>query len=213
VDYTVRVPVDAAVWLRSVSGDIRVTGVKGEVRLETVSGDTRVADLTALAQAKSVSGNVEVVNASSDSQLTASTVSGNLTIRNLKARGLEVETVSGEVGLENVTCERARVHSVSGNLDYSGPLSKNGSYDMNSHSGDVRLNVGADVGFELDASTFSGTIRSDLPLTYQSGRASRRDDNERDGGHESKSVRATFGDGSATLELRTFSGDIVIAKR
>jgi hypothetical protein len=28
-----------------------------------------------------------------------------------------------------------------------------------------------------------------------------------------RSMRATFGDGSATLTIRTFSGDIVIAKK
>ncbi len=212
VDYTVRVPIDAAVSLRSVSGDIRVSGIKGEVRAETVSGDARALDVTELVQAKSVSGDVEVANASSESQLIASTVSGSLMARSIKARGLEIETVSGDLRLENVTCERARVHSVSGNLDYSGPLARNGRYDMNSHSGDVRLAVGSDIGFELDASTFSGTIRSDLPLTYQGQRSSTRDDERREG-RDSRSIRATFGDGSASLELRTFSGDIVIAKR
>ena len=32
-------------------------------------------------------------------------------------------------------------------------------------------------------------------------------------GRDSHSMRATFGDGSATLVIHTFSGDIVIAKR
>jgi len=80
-------------------------------------------------------------------------------------------------------------------------------YDVNVHSGTVRFVLTNPPGFELTASTFSGNIRSDLPLTIGGGdNASRR-------GVSNRSVRATFGDGSATLTLRTFSGDIVIAKR
>jgi len=32
-------------------------------------------------------------------------------------------------------------------------------------------------------------------------------------GNDSHNIRATFGDGSATLSIRTFSGDVVIARR
>jgi hypothetical protein len=69
------------------------------------------------------------------------------------------------------------------------------------------------AGFELNASSFSGSIRSDLPLTI-GGDSSVRDGNSRrsrDSGPHN--MRATFGDGSATLTIRTFSGDVVIGKR
>ena len=39
VEFNVKVPGDAAVDLRTVSGDIRVTNVKGELRVEAVSGN------------------------------------------------------------------------------------------------------------------------------------------------------------------------------
>ena len=85
-------------------------------------------------------------------------------------------------------------------------------YDVNVHSGNVRFGLSNPSGFELSANTFSGNIRSELPLTI-GGDPRDRDGNGRRRGMSNRSMRATFGDGSATLTLRTFSGDIVIAKR
>ena len=39
VEFDVKVPGDASVELRTVSGDVRVTNVKGEVRVQAVSGN------------------------------------------------------------------------------------------------------------------------------------------------------------------------------
>ena len=87
--------------------------------------------------------------------------------------------------------------------------SKGGRYEINSHSGNVRLALSGNTGFELNANSFSGSIRSDFPVTL--GGTSARSDRGRQGpGH---ATHAVFGDGSATLNLRTFSGDIVLTKR
>jgi hypothetical protein len=64
--------------------------------------------------------------------------------------------------------------------------------------------VNGETGFELDATTFSGSIRSELPLTVTGDIRNR--------GIRKALTRATYGDGSAALTIRTFSGDIVIAK-
>jgi ABC-type sugar transport system ATPase subunit len=67
-----------------------------------------------------------------------------------------------------------------------------------------------DIGFELNASSFSGSIRSDLPLTLG---ATRPGNERRRPGPMQHATRGVFGDGSATLTIRTFSGDVVITKR
>jgi len=79
----------------------------------------------------------------------------------------------------------------------------------------VRLALANPSGFELNANSFSGSIRSDLPLTIGGDSARDRDSSRgrRRDGNDSHTMRATFGDGSATLEVHTFSGDIVISKR
>jgi hypothetical protein len=64
-----------------------------------------------------------------------------------------------------------------------------------------------DTGFELNASTFSGSIRSELPLTVGGNDASGRRR-----AMTNRTMHATYGDGSAVLTVRSFSGDVVITK-
>jgi len=103
--------------------------------------------------------------AGADGDLTAASVSGSVRVKGLKGHSLNLGTVSGDLTLSNVACDRLGARSVSGNVEYTGTLTKNGRYDLNSHSGTVRLALDGTTGFELNASSFSGSIRSELPLT------------------------------------------------
>jgi DUF4097 and DUF4098 domain-containing protein YvlB len=209
VDYTVAVPASAAVDVKSISGNVKVTGVHGAVRAETISGNVTTASTPRVELAKSVSGDVELSDASVDSELTASTISGNIRARGLKARALDVGSISGDIVLSDVACDRVGAKSVSGNVEYSGALARNGRYDFNAHSGNVRLALAGSTGFDIDANTFSGSIRSDLPITI--GPTTARGERRRFG--PGRSIRGVFGDGSAALTVRSFSGDIIITKR
>ena len=144
-----------------------------------------------------------------DGDLSISSVSGSVHARNVKAHGLDLGSVSGDVVVSDVACDRLNAKSVSGGFEYTGTIARGGVYDVNVHSGTVRFTLANPSGFELTANTFSGSIRSDLPLTIGGD----RDSNVRRRGVNNRSIRGTFGDGSAMLTLRTFSGDIVIAKR
>ena len=195
VDYTITVPASASVELHSVSGDVKVTGVQGSVRVEAVSGDITASGTSRLESAKSVSGNVTLTDAGSDGDIMIGSVSGTLRARGLKSRGVEVSTVSGDVTLTNVACERLGAKSLSGGVEY----------------GSVRLILTNPTGFELDANTFSGSIHSDVPLTIGGNVERTRDDRRR--GMSDRRIHATFGDSSAVITIRTFSGDITIQKR
>jgi DUF4097 and DUF4098 domain-containing protein YvlB len=216
VDYTVVVPASASVDLHSVSGGIKVTGVHGPLRSETVSGNVTITDAPKLETAKTVSGDVALTGVTTDGDLSAGSVSGNVRAKGVKARGLDLGSVSGDINVSDATCERLGVKTVSGSVEYAGAIVKGGRYEINAHSGTVRLLLANPAGFELTANSFSGSVRSELPLTI-GGDASRRNDGRPRGGRrdavDSHSMRATFGDGSATLVVRTFSGDIIIAKR
>ncbi len=210
VDYTIAVPSGVAVDVKSISGNVKVSSVQGAVRAESVSGNVTTAATPRLELSKSVSGDVVLTDAGTDADLTATSVSGNVRANGLKVRAIDAGSVSGDVVLLNVTCERLGIKSVSGNLEYSGTLARNGRYDLNTHSGSARLTLSGSTGFELTANTFSGSIRSELPLTIGGDRDR---DTGRRRGVNNRQIRATFGDGSAALTIRTFSGDIVIAKR
>jgi DUF4097 and DUF4098 domain-containing protein YvlB len=213
VDFTVTVPASAALDVHSVSGSVKVTGVRGPVRAETVSGNVTTSETPKLESARSVSGDVSVTGATGDGELATGSVSGNITATGVKTRGLDANSVSGSVTLGDITCDRLAVKTVSGDVVYAGAILKAGRYEIATHSGDVRLSLSNPAGFGFTASSFSGSIRSELPMTI--GGTSDRGDRGADTRHNrgSHSMQATYGDGSATLAIRTFSGDVVVGKR
>ncbi len=207
VDFTVSVPRDASVSLRSVSGNVKVTNINGELRAESVSGDIITMTTKKLRWAKTVSGDVDVSEAEAD-ELSVGSVSGDVTVSRLKGSGFDAQTVSGDLRLTDVEFEHASLRSVSGDIDYAGRLARNGRYQFQSHSGDIRVTPADGRGFAIEASTFSGDVRSDFALTLQSSPG-----NSLTPGGRNRSVRGSFGDAGATLTLQSFSGDIVIVKR
>jgi hypothetical protein len=68
----------------------------------------------------------------------------------------------------------------------------------------LRPCIAGDTGFDLNANTFSGEVRSDYPLTLRRGGR---------GARFGQSLRGSVGDASAVLDLRTFSGTISIEEQ
>ena len=205
VDYTVTVPQNATVSAKTVSGDVSVTGVRGEVRAETVSGDVDVSDTPNLAVAKTVSGDVRARDIAA-ATLTLSTVSGTVVASALKVRTLEAGSVSGNLRLSDLQVERLTAKTLSGDIEFEGSLARGGRYEFHAHSGNVRLLLPANTsGFELDASTFNGTVRTDFPVTLRPASS--------EGRRPNRAIRGSFGDAGAILSLRSFSGSVVIARR
>jgi len=202
VVYTIAAPQNTRLLLKSISGNISVRDIVGTLMLDTVSGTVRIANAGRISAAKSISGDVEVVDTHLDGALEAGTISGTVRAQRVSARSLALKSVSGDVGLEDVTCDRIEAQSISGHVQFAGDLEPNGRYEFTSHSGRVRLAVGSKTGFQVEATSFSGSITSDLPITLQGSQ-----------GRGRRSVRGSYGNGSAVVELTSFSGTIVITKR
>jgi len=214
VDYNVTMPVGARLTVKSVSGNVQITNTKGEIRAESVSGGVKVDSAQRLFHAKSVSGDVEISSARGDTELSAESISGRVTARDVKARILDLGTVSGDVVMNDISCERANVRSISGSLDYAGQIAKTGRYELKSHSGNVRFLLLTPGGFELDANSFTGNIRSDLPIELRGVMQEQQTGRGRGGRMGiGRKIQGVHGDGSAVIEITTFSGDIVITKK
>lgn len=211
VDYVIAVPPNATVALKSISGDISVTNVKGEVRAETVSGDVNVTGTTNVALAKTISGDVTARDIGTQTTLVLTTVSGTVIGTGLRVRALEAGTVSGDVRLVGSEIERLEARSLSGNIEFDAPLAKGGRYEFMSHSGNIRLVLSGNTGFELDADTFSGNVRSDLPVTLRA--MGRQEERQGRGRTSNRAVRGSYGDASAFLQVRSHSGSVVITKK
>jgi len=207
VDFTVMVPEDANVIVKTLTGSIRASNIKGELRADTVAGSISASGVRKLAALKCVTGDVEITDAGAEDPVTASTVSGSVIVRGLRARAVQLTSVSGNIRVEDAQIERLMVKTVQGNLDYAGDLARSGRYEFNSHSGDIRLVLSGNTGFEVLANTFSGTVRSDF--TFNRGRRGA----ESAAAQGARALRGAFGDASAMVALRAFSGNISLARR
>jgi DUF4097 and DUF4098 domain-containing protein YvlB len=143
-----------------------------EMRLEVA------VPANAVVRPSTVSGNIDLTGAHGD--ISASSVSGDVTLDRLHATSVRVTTVSGDidVGVDELT--------------------GNGDFYFHSVSGDIQLNVPRTFGADLSMSTVSGDIDSDFPITLGNGRMSGR------------RVNARIGAGGRKLDVSTVSGDLKI---
>ena len=207
VAYNLTAPAGTRISIESISGNIKITDIKGDITAGTVSGDVRISGAGRVGSAKSISGTIEISDAQVEGALEASSVSGDVILRRIRAGRIGGGSVSGSIKLEDVQSDDVSAHTTSGEVYFSGTLARRGRYELKSFSGEVRLTLSGNTGFEIDANSFSGDIRSDLPIATRgavdsNGRRPRR-----------TILKGTYGDGSAVLDITTFSGSIVIAKR
>ena len=150
---------------------------------------------------ESLSGDVTVAGVASDASV--NTVSGDVSLSG--ARGdVEMESVSGDLTLRDIVAKQVRTNTTSGDVSFSGQVQGDGRYEFNTHSGDIRLLLPANVGAQLSVSTFNGTIDSDFPITLRAGEHGI-------GANQAKRLNFTLGQGSARIIAETFSGEITLS--
>lgn len=208
VAYSITAPQGTRIDVNTLAGNIRVTGIKGELSLASLSGNVSVFDGARIQKATSTSGNVEIRDLQSDAPVEARSTSGRVTVAQSRAPRIEIGSISGAVTIDNVQTEQIEAQSLSGDVTAAFPFAENGRYELNSHSGTVRITLMNDTGFDLDANSFSGDVRSGVTLIERPGGATQ---SGRRG--PARRVRGRFGDGTALLDITTFSGDIIITKK
>jgi hypothetical protein len=152
------VPTGTSVDVHSVSGDVS-SARSAAARGRDVSGDVTATGWPRSRRCAASRATCIATGLSSDGAVTFNSVSGDVTVKTLKAKSATFETVSGDARVDGCDCGGAQSSSVSGDVSYTGTLAKGGRYVFNSHSGDIVMVTPS--GFELDAATFSGDIRVD----------------------------------------------------
>lgn len=167
------------VSIDSVSGDIDVPfGAFREVSIQSTSGDIRASELTSSSiTIGSTSGDIRI-DESHTAELTIDTTSGDIKFEG-GADTVNADTTSGDISLE--------LESVGGEMS------------VESTSGDVTLVVPSSAAFDLNATSTSGDIDSELPITIDGSRRSRG---------RGDSLEGVVGAGGPAVEIRTVSGDI-----
>jgi hypothetical protein len=179
-------------WMRNISIDYDVTAPKGtELEANSGSGDLRLQDLGGPLKANTGSGSIEAGGFSGRVQL--ETGSGDIRAGLQASNDVKATTGSGSIHLQGVAGSLF-AETGSGDIEIGGNPSSN--WKLETGSGSVTLNVGS-ARFTLDASTGSGSVHSDPPITTH-------------GSLERHHVEGDINGGGPTVRVQTGSGDIRI---
>jgi len=184
-------------WHRDVSVSMTVLLPRG-VRLKVATGNGALSVERAGGDVEASTGNGRVSVVETEGAVNVSTGNGEVTVRNAKAR-VHVSTGNGDV---DVVTAQGPVEVSSGNGDIDVRMSALRSpedMEFNTGHGDVKLTLPANYNGELDASTGNGSIRSDFDLKVK-------------GQLNPRHIRATIGQGGATLRMSTGNGEFEIRK-
>jgi len=201
VDYQITVPRWMPVNLTGTYLDATIEGTQAEVTVETVHGNARVTGGNGAVSLRSVEGVITIDKASGRVQ--ATTVNEGIRITNSSGE-ISAETTNGDVFIDSAQTSNLEVFTVNGDVTFNGTIRDNGVYKLGTHNGDIHVGLGGANNATVFVRTFQGDFTADFPVQLPEGQ------NARSG---SKRFNFTMGSGSARIELQSFGGDIVLARK
>jgi len=201
-DLIVKVPVGSTLSVNTVSADLIAQGVRGLQRLQSVSGDVRTEASGEDIECRTVSGDVEITGSGKQGLVSITTVSGDVRA-NRVAGEVNGSTVSGDFTLGMGETTRSRLRSTSGDLAVTGQLAPDARVDIESISGDVRLDLAGPVAAEFEVSSFNGEIRNCFgPKPVRTSEYA-----------PGREWRYREGAGTGRVRIKTLNGDVGICKK
>jgi len=192
---TIKIPETANLDVETVSADISVDGVRGEVDLESVSGQIEVSGEPSSLEAASVSGDVVATVTAGNAELES--VSGDIIVRHATGR-LETAVVSGNIEIEEGLLESFHAETVSGSIFCAANPTDRGRFSLETMSGRIELVVVPNINADFYIETYSGSIDNKF------GPEPKRTDRYGPG----KELRFTNGSGGAMVSIESFSGSV-----
>jgi DUF4097 and DUF4098 domain-containing protein YvlB len=188
-NFQLTVPEQTELQLRTQTGLILVEQVNGDMKLQSVAGDVHL---------KEVSGYIIV-----------KTTGGSL-ICTICSGKLEFNSISGSAQILQPSLNNVNLMTTTGNILYDGDFVRSGLYTMNSGRGMVEVRFSGNDSFDLNAQTYRGSVdnqasdylKPDTHGKHQDGFSSRF-----------HTISGTVGQGSAKVDLSSYSGTIRIQKR
>ena len=194
----VTMPTDGSLDTSSTNGDITVNAIHGRLVVETINGDVRVVDPGLEIRVTVVNGEIQVDGLRGEAELT--TVNGDITLDASDLEDLKTQTVNGDTQVRSKKVRRLRSQTVNGDIAFVGTLETTARLEFESHAGDITVSVPSEPGYVLAVESFSGDIEN------RANAVSATRPQYGPGTH----LDTTVGSGTARIDARSFSGDIVI---
>jgi hypothetical protein len=185
VEYQVQVPADANLTIHSDNGRIHAEKLRGDVTMEGNSAAMEVADC-------------------GDGHVHIKTLSGPVTLSNIRNGHIEILSMGGDVSLNSVSGPYVTVNSNTGKIAYAGDFGGEGEYAFTSHTGDIEAVAPAYASIDVLARSNQGRVESDFSLEpkhtpfYAKG---------------GSAFAGTLGMAASSVKLFSFSGRIHLKKR
>jgi hypothetical protein len=190
--FTINVPHEYHLKLRTSGGDIDVKNLKGQVEGKTSGGNVRTKTTEGAADLQTSGGDINAEDLKGD--LRAQTSGGDVRIKNIVG-GVDAGTSGGNVSVSDVD-GGVKAETSGGNVTVSIRGTNKGVHAETS-GGDVTIAIAKTVGATIDASTSGGEVECDLPVTVT-------------GKIRSTSVRGTVNGGGNTIYAHTSGGNVRI---
>lgn len=205
VDFELTVPRGIDLSIEGMSISVSIEDAGGDVEIASVNGDIDIRGGNGDIIAESVNGEVTIDGAQGRIEVTG--VSQGVTITNATGE-IVAETVAGSLRLENVNARLIEAGTVAGTIYFDGEIQDGGRYSFGSHAGVVELVLPTGINAQIEALSLVGDIDVDFPgapevVEEESGWP----------GLDEKELTFTVGNGSAQIEIETFSGAIKIRSR
>jgi hypothetical protein len=184
------------VALNTSGGSLKVGAIDGPVTAGTAGGSIAVASATGVIEAKTSGGSIEVGEAKAAANL--GTSGGGIRVKlargplTAKTSGGSIEIGEAHAAVEAVTSGGSVTASLAGSPAEECRLSTSG--------GSVRLQLPATANADIDAKTSGGSVKTELPVTVQ-GTARRNE------------LVGKLGAGGRLIRLRTSGGNITLSAR
>jgi Putative adhesin len=157
--FTIEVPRDYSVELRTAGGYLDVRNLNAPVRGATSGGSIVVRDVTGSVQMHTSGGSIDAERLNGTTEL--GTSGGSISVTD--ARGdLDVHTSGGGIRLRNID---ARVTAATSGGSVHAEMRSNRGISLSTSGGTIGLLLPENVGASIDASTSGGRVSSTLPLS------------------------------------------------
>ena len=193
------VPAGIRLWVKTATANIDVSDVTGGLDLYVVSGTIDVTGNPHELNAEAIDGDIHITG--SPPWLRAKTATGAITFQGASSDAA-LSTVSGPIRVNGGVFERTKLETVTGNIIFSGRLDRGGTFDFDTHSGNVDIAIPEKAGVTFSVVTITGTITNNLsknsPIPGRFGRGAE--------------LTMEASGGGARVSVRTFKGPVTLRR-
>jgi putative adhesin len=196
LDYALTIPKWMAISVSGTYADVTMDAVGGDVTVDTTRGDIKVIGGSGFISLKSVQGEITLEKAKGRVEVRA--VNEGIHLADINA-DLSAESTNGSILLDRIDSSNVDLYTVNGNISYDGAIKDKGLYRLTTHNGLIAMPIAERANAIVTLRTYNGGIRSTFQLPGDT--AERR-----------KRQTLTLGNGSAHVELESFSGTIALRR-